>query len=230
MAIDTAFREKVTATLRALKSTPPDQIGAASLPLVRGGERVGRLRPLTFDSFNSDDDIRLLANWRQAATHWYPTQFQVTREGTRRWLDSGMNALEDRILFMIELADGRPVGHLGLGLFNWERRACEIENIVRGVQGVVPGLITLAVTALLRWTFDTLGNDTVFLRVFADNPRAIKLYREVGFREIRLTPLVPTQDGEILRWVPAPHDWWLEIERSLMTMRLDRGDLVKNPR
>ncbi len=226
MTPDQDYHARVVSTFERLRATPPEQLTEAALPLVRDGVTVARLRPLTHDSVHSDRDIQLLADWRRDVQRWFPSQFTVTEEGTRGWLERLVLGVEDKILFMIDTPAGESIGHLGLGLFLFDRKACEIENIVRGVGDSVPGVMELACATLIRWAFEALGNEIVYLRVMADNDRALQLYHRLGFREVRLTPLVEEVEGERVCLVPAPEDPYVEVKRHLMTMRIDRADML----
>jgi ribosomal protein S18 acetylase RimI-like enzyme len=64
--------------------------------------------------------------------------------------------------------------------------------------------------------------DRIYLRVFADNQRAVALYRRCGFTEFKRSILVPLSEGGVTRWVeaedPAPGASvrllsWLELLR-----------------
>ena len=129
----------------------------------------------------------------------------------------------DRILFWVKTADGRPVGHVGLFRFDFESKSVEVDNIVRGEEGVAPGVIQTAIAAMLDWAFDELGCEATTLRVMSDNDRAIKLYRRLGYEEIARVPLQREQEGAVIHWVEvdAP-DGDPATARYFVTMRLPK--------
>ena len=101
----------------------------------------------------------------------------------------------------MKTADGRPVGHVGLFRFDFDGRSVEVDNIVRGEEGVAPGVMQTAIAAMLDWAFDALGCEATTLRVMSDNDRAVKLYRRLGYEEIARVPLRREQEGAVVHWV-----------------------------
>src|SRR5262249_53011964 len=145
--------------------------------------------------------ITLLADWRRAAAHAFPTQFPVTQSGTHRWLVKQLLQTPDRVLFWVTDSEGRRLGHLGLFRYDPVVGHIEIDNVVRGVAGELPGVMEAALHTLLGWTFGPLGIGTVYLRVYSDNMRALRLYERAGFRETRRVLVVRMQEGDTIRWV-----------------------------
>jgi RimJ/RimL family protein N-acetyltransferase len=208
--------EQVLATVRRLKETPDTQ-----LPVLREGIVVARLVPVTWAD-DCPESVALLADWRRTASDAFPSQFPVTLAGTQRWLIRQLLELPERLLFWVTDTSGRRIGHVGLFHFNFAECAVELDNILRGVPGVLPGIMEASIRALLDWTFDTLGMDALTLRVFADNMRAIRLYLRCGFQEVQLTPLVRVVEGEVIRWVEVEDDTQ-PIGRYFSTMALPRS-------
>ena len=84
------------------------------------------------------------------------------------------------VFSMIEKATGQFIGNIEL----MEPHDGEAElgiAITAGKQD--KGFGTEAVPALLAYGFDRLGLNRVFLRVFPENRRAIRVYEKCGFRE-----------------------------------------------
>jgi perosamine synthetase len=174
------FERAVRKELAFLKSTR----AVADLharAIVLPGER-GLLVPVC--ELHSDDArlIATLSRWREHNSFAFPTQFPVTDEGTARWLRTGLLDVEDRILFLVCDRHGHPVGHLGFADGLAGDRALEIDNVVRGERDCEPGLMSVAMDALLRWAHETLGPREVHLRVFEDNEHAVRFYERLGFR------------------------------------------------
>ena len=119
--------------------------------------------------------------------------------GTKKWGKEQLLEKKDRILFMIEDLKGIAIGHVGLYTFDYDKYSCEIDNIIRGEKGV-PGVMTAAIDSLCRWGRDVLGVKTFTLRCFADNAKAIALYRRSGFVEFAKIPLVQVQKKRITVW------------------------------
>jgi RimJ/RimL family protein N-acetyltransferase len=68
------------------------------------------------------------------------------------------------------------------------------------------------VQTLSGWGFDTLNLNRVFLRVFADNARAIRCYAKVGYQ----------QEGRLRQ-----HDFYNGAYRDVLIMGLLRGERAR---
>ena len=75
-----------------------------------------------------------------------------------------------------------PVGVIGFHAIDWRSRAGELGLFI-GEKGFWnAGYGTDAVRTFVRWGFQELNLNRVFLRVFEDNASAIRSYEKVGFR------------------------------------------------
>jgi RimJ/RimL family protein N-acetyltransferase len=118
---------------------------------------------------------------------------------------------------MIDSPNGETIGHVGLYRFDYENRACEIDNIVRG-ESIIPGIMTFAVNTLIDWSKRVLKLRTLYLTVYQDNERAIKLYRRVGFVDSYTIPLKKIVENNSTRWEET--DNMKDAERYFLKMKL----------
>ena len=109
----------------------------------------------------------------------------------------------DRILFVVMDAHGNRVGHVGLADALNDANEVDVDNVVRGVTGVRPGIMSSALQALLDWTEEHLAPSTIALRVFEDNVHAIAFYRRLGFVDDGLLPLRRRESGAAIAFEPA---------------------------
>jgi RimJ/RimL family protein N-acetyltransferase len=188
------------------------------------GRSLGWLIPVTWDDAESRDAVTLLADWRHAAADAFPSQFPVTLEGTGGWLRQQVLEVPDRLLFWVCDLDGNRLGHLGVFRFHEAQRHIEVDNVVRGVPGVLPGVMQSALWALLDWVFAKLDMNSVFLRVFSDNDRALRLYERCGFTETMRMPVARVEDGDTVRWVEVDGSYREPVHRYFVTMRLLRQE------
>jgi RimJ/RimL family protein N-acetyltransferase len=74
------------------------------------------------------------------------------------------------------------IGGCGLHEIEWRHRWGELGIVIGAHDYWGRGYGTDAVQTLSAWAFDTLNLNRVFLRVFADNARAIRCYEKVGYQ------------------------------------------------
>lgn len=213
--------QQINNCLREVKGLKSGPNSGLKLPVLDGGKEVGSLEPITSDTLNCSQSISQLATWRRESQAWFPGQFKVTDEGTKSWCEKQLLQQKDRILFFVKDLEGNRVGHVGLFRFNYHERYCELDNIIRG-ESAWPGAMSMACKTLVDWSFEHLGMQKLFLRVFSDNERAIKLYLNLGFKEIQRTPLREVRSGETTRWVDVVGRPYEKVARYFVTMELSR--------
>lgn len=74
------------------------------------------------------------------------------------------------------------IGGAGLHAIDWRHRAAELGIMIGARDYWNRGYGTDTVQTLAAWGFYTLNLNRIFLRVFADNSRAIRCYEKVGFQ------------------------------------------------
>lgn len=143
---------------------------------------VGYLRPITRDYRESlHGCAQQLALWRNANPSLSAEPFTATEETTEDWLDYQVIGRADRLLFYIVLIDHRRVGHIGFSSFDYSARCCEVDAVLRGEKDALPGIMTFALRALIRWGLAALRLKAIELRVFSDNGHAIAYYTRNSF-------------------------------------------------
>jgi perosamine synthetase len=195
------YRSSVKSAFDFLKRT--ETIEDAYAKGIRIGEGLGVLLPVCDLTSRDDDAIRTLAEWRRACSWAFPSQFEITDDGTRRWLIDGVLGRPDRMLFFVVDPTGKPIGHLGFANALNDEFSMELDNVVRGAVGKHPGLMAAAVRALIAWAEETLWPDRIFLRTFSDNEHAIGFYKAIGFVEGGLLPLRRVEEPGGIRFEPA---------------------------
>lgn len=194
-----AFKKRVDRIFTNLKQEKKDRDALPIIPLFDGASFIAYLRVASKSSLENSHEIEKMSEWRQKHSWWFPAQFKVTQEGTKRWFENQVLKTNDRFLFMIDTPSGESIGHVGLYRFDYENRACEIDNIVRG-EDMLPGVMTHAVNTLITWSKTVLKLKTLYLTVYQDNARAIKLYKRVGFEKKHTIPLKKIVENDVTRW------------------------------
>ncbi|MCK7470090.1 MAG: hypothetical protein MZU95_04240 [Desulfomicrobium escambiense] len=72
-----------------------------------------------------------------------------------------------------------------------------------------------------------LNMESIFLRVFSDNSRALKLYERLGFTEIQRIPLVKISKENSSEWIQAINQPYEEIKRYFIVMRINKNEWQK---
>ena len=170
---------------------------------------------------NSPEEVKHVADWREAAADSAPTMFPYNLDNTKKWVENQVTAHPERILFFLETPEGERWGHLGLATFSWESDvSCELDAIMRGREDRAKGVMTPAIRTLMKWATEHLGIRRFGLRVFSDNDRAIRLYERLGFERDRLIPMIFEKGDPISKWrecLPGeePGRHFLVMRRSL---------------
>lgn len=186
---------------------PPPVTGKNLLTAVKGAAglagpqmvlKVGRLATLrvvaTRPAVQNPSDVHWLTEWRNKHLSAFLTEFIATEPRTASWLENIVGRDDNRILFMIDNADGLTVGYMGLAFIDWNTGYGEADAVVRGLD-TVPGLMRAALQTLLAWACGQLGLSRIGVRVRSDNP-ALGFYRKLGFVETLRVPLISTTDAE----------------------------------
>lgn len=199
MTATSPYRQAVITCVTQLKRL--DRFDRACAHLLPCAAHDGYLLPVC--DLHRDDAhlIGLLAQWREENSHAFPSQFPVTHAGTARWLNQGILDNPGRMLFLVCTRFGQPVGHVGVADYLNDAGSMEAENIVRGVTGTAPGLMTRAMQTLIAWA-RALGAHHLHLRVFSDNAHAVDFYRKLGFRDAGLIALRKHVEGPAVVYRP----------------------------
>lgn len=210
------FRTHVDEILYNLKHGIKDSRAPPVIPIWEGDSLSGELRVITTASLEKPEHIRLLAKWRKMHERWFPSQFKVTNEGTKGWLEKAVIENKDRVLFFLVTEKGEPVGHMGFYRFDFENKMCEADNILRG-KAKKPGIMTPALKALMTWGLCILGLEGYTLRTFSENERAIALYERCAFVRDREIPLEKKVEAGSVSWAETSDK--RKAERFFLVMR-----------
>ena len=138
-----------------------------------------RLRPV------EEDDLSRLVSWRNKPSvwRWFFNKFPLSHAGQARWFE-GLLRTDDKKLFAIcTLEDDTAIGTIGLDRIDFANQSAELGNMLIGeeeFQG--QGYAAEALQLLLSYSFFHLNMNRVYLYVFADNDRAVRLYERAGFQ------------------------------------------------
>lgn len=108
----------------------------------------------------------------------------LTLPQEERWFERVLAGAPEEAPLVIEinLAQGwLPIGTLGLHRINWREREAELGIMIGEKKYWNQGYGGDAIRLLLRYGFNQLNLNRIFLRVHVSNPRAVRSYEKVGF-------------------------------------------------
>ena len=125
------------------------------------------------------DYLAMVNDWERVGKLIGSRRDPISEEKERRWVQKKL--AEGAALFsMLEKDTGAFIGNIEL--MDIADGAGELGIAVTAAMQD-KGYGTEAVSAMVRYGMDTLGLGRVFLKVFPDNARAIRVYEKCGFRE-----------------------------------------------
>lgn len=112
--------------------------------------------------------------------HWLTRSLPVTELEHRGWYESIVKR-QDAVVFSVMTPEGYYVGNVWLWGVHPVHRHAEL-RIVLGPKAKGKGLGTTACQALLRFAFEELNLNKVFLYVLAHNEAAVRCFEKAGFQ------------------------------------------------
>lgn len=110
------------------------------------------------------------------------TTVLLTRSGQEAWYDNSLKR-SDKKLFVIETKDAIPIGTIGLDHIDLKNRKAELGNMLIGdLSYWGQGLGSDASLTLLKFAFDKLKLNRVYLQVYTWNKNAIRAYEKCNFK------------------------------------------------
>jgi perosamine synthetase len=150
---------------------------------------------------DDDDVITMLAKWRREATA-FRDQFKATFDSTKSWLRKFLLDVPDRILFFVLDRHGKAIGHLGFAHALNDQGLMEVDNVIRGVKSVEPGLMAAAMQSLIDWAVQAISPSGFYLRTLDENTHAIDFYIRLGFMVDQKQPMRRIKEGDEIKYVP----------------------------
>lgn len=132
-----------------------------------------------------ENDLSLLVAWRNTPSIWagFFNKFPLSMAGQKEWF-ARLVANQSKKLFMICTVEGdEPIGTVGLGHIDFANQSTEFGNMLIGKQECIGKSYAREATELmLSYCFLRLNMNRVYLTLYVDNARAIKLYERCGFK------------------------------------------------
>lgn len=101
-----------------------------------------------------------------------------------KWFENAMQRPQEEKPLVIDMKDGtdwRLIGNSSFFAFDWVARSAEVGIMIGDKTVWNQGYGRETMNLLLRHGFETLNLNRIYLRVYAHNKRAIRVYEKVGF-------------------------------------------------
>lgn len=137
------------------------------------------LRPINLD------DAEMVVKWRnsEAVKPFFIYQEELTVEGQRKWIETKVKSGEVVQFIIIEKKTQSPIGSIYLRDIDYKFHKAEYGIFLGEETAKGKGYGTQAAKLMIGYAFDTMKLHRLYLRVFADNTRAISSYRKAGFSQ-----------------------------------------------
>lgn len=186
---------------------------------------LARLVPVVADMADDTTIVSDLMSWRKDHMAMFATQFPVSSDRTAGYIRDVAGAGDDRILFLVELMDGKRLGHFGL--CNINKESAELDNLIRGVEGGAVGLFAQVELALLDIAFRLLGVNKVFARVLSFNRAVVGMHRMLGLKVVSKTPVVPVKKGSDIIYETVETHEGEKAEDTMVLLSIDQESYFK---
>jgi perosamine synthetase len=183
-------------------------------------ETIGWITPVTRADLWKSGLISDFSMWRGENQCDDSTRFNVSEEGTKRWLDSVLSS-SSRLLFTLTDSDNKRVGHLGLS-WNFETDQLEVDSVLRG-EKVKSGFMTKAMEWLEDYSYKEFNTQSLSLRVLESNSRAVSFYKRLGYEVDSVLNLSSVSEGEfttLVRDESGTSDKFLTMKKDLENTRI----------
>ena len=176
----------------------------------------------------SDETVSLLYNLRKKYRKMFATDFEMTEDKTRNWINNLILGNPERILFIIYF-DGKKIGCIGNGGYDKKNNSSRLDNMMKDPLYDLPGVMTIVEKVYLKWMFDDLRLSKITGFLFSDNSRMIKIHKKCGWINVDVVPIKKNFTGEETRWEEITIKQNNEnVERYFNKIELTRENLMKN--
>ena len=159
------------------------------------------IRPITYD------DTENIIKWRNSeyVNSRFIDRRLFTKESHEEWLKTYVE--EGKAAQFIILLDGEAVGSVYLRDIDPDKKEAEYGIFIGEENARGKGVGTKSAKLILKYAFEELNLEKIFLRVFKDNPGAVKSYEKAGFKKIDRVDTLNI-DGETLEVI------FMELEKK----------------
>ncbi len=147
------------------------------------------------------NDLPLFVRWLNDPEVRYGLMLYLplSQAEEEQWFETMLKRPQDERPLMIEIEGQEgwiPVGNCGFFDINWRIRSAEVGIIIGEKSCWNQGHGTRTMRLFLNHGFETLNLNRIFLRVYDNNPRALRSYEKSGFVQEGCMRQAHYQDGQ----------------------------------
>ena len=159
------------------------------------------IRPITYD------DTENVVRWRNSeyVNSRFIDRRLFTKESHEAWLKNYVET--GKVAQFIILLNGEPVGSVYLRDIDLDKKEAEYGIFIGEESARGKGVGTESAKLILKYAFDELKLEKLFLRVFKNNPGAVRSYEKAGFKKNDRTDILNI-NGEMLEVI------FMELEKK----------------
>ncbi|MBC8298064.1 MAG: hypothetical protein H8E55_20010 [Pelagibacterales bacterium] len=176
---------------------------------------------------DSKDTVELLYLLREKYREMFATDFVMTKEKTKRWINELILDNPDRILFTISI-NSKIVGCIGHGGLDANENSSQLDNMMKDPSCKIPGMMTVVEKVYLRWMFEFFKLSKITGYLFSDNERMMNIHYECGWRLLDKVPINKKMVNEYSVWQMSKESDNDNVERYFNIIELKKEDLLKN--
>ena len=174
----------------------------------------------------SDETVKLLYNWRKKYRNMFATDFEMSPEKTKRWIQKDILKNPTSILFII-IVEGEKIGNIGTSTYDEKTNSASLDNMMKEPTYDFPGLMTVIEKVFLRWMFDELNLSKITGFLFSDNEKMMNVHKKCGWRIIETVPIEQNKINGILKWQETKTKNE-KTKRYFNKIELTKENLMKN--
>ncbi len=132
------------------------------------------------------DDLPMFVKWLNdpEVRHGLMMYLPLSMATEQKWFDDMLKRPQDEQPLVIEFEDqGKwiSIGNCGIFGIDWRIRSAEVGIMIGEKEHWNQGYGTKAMRLLIKHGFNTLNLNRIFLKVYENNPRAVRSYEKAGF-------------------------------------------------
>jgi len=176
---------------------------------------------------DNDDTVNLLYSLRERFRDMFATDFVMTKEKTRKWINELVLDNPSRILFTISI-ENKMIGCIGHGGFNENENSSQLDNMMKDPSCKISGIMTTVEKVYLRWMFEFFKLSKITGYLFSDNEKMMSVHYECGWKLLDTVAIKKKIKNENSVWEISKEEDNDNVERYFNIIELKKEDLLRN--